>query len=462
MKTSGIHPDGLTHVKFLKPIRVTVTAKIRGSIMAETHNVRIGRQELDGFLTIPERARGLVIFVHGSGSGRHSPRNTYAARALEQMGFATLLFDLLTEQEAGDRRNVFDIPLLARRVGMAVDWVREQPHLKGLPIGLFGASTGGGAALVAAVSSPHVRAVVSRGGRPDLAGDALAHVRAPTLLIVGGNDREVLSLNETAAGQMHCELRIAVVPDAGHLFEEPGTLDQVLALSGSWFMKHLTPAGTVDLPLADREAAGHFLARALEGHAFVDPVVYALPRGGVPVARPIADALKAPLDILMVRKIGVPWHPELAAASVVDGERADIVTNDPVMTSARLSEEKIRELAKPELAEIERRRHVYLPGRPPVHADGRTAILVDDGIATGTSMKAAILAIRRRKPAEIIMAVPVAAPDALKLLADLVDEAVILAAPDRFEAVGHFYRDFHQLTDEEVIELLGAAKNAAG
>lgn len=430
--------------------------------MSLTEDIRIGREGLGGYLTVPEKARGLVIFAHGSGSSRHSPRNTYAARSLEQLGFATLLFDLLTEHEAGDRRNVFDIPLLAKRVVLAVDWVRSQPRLQDLPIGLFGASTGGGAALVAAASSPHVRAVVSRGGRPDLAGDALPHVRAPTLLVVGGNDREVLGLNEAAAARMTCEHHIAVVPNAGHLFEEPGTLDQVLALSGSWFLKHLTATETVPLPLADREEAGAYLARALSARRFTDPVVYALPRGGVPVARPIAEALKAPLDVLMVRKIGVPWQPELAAASVVDGEQADIVMNEPVMQAAKLDAKKIKELAQPELKEIERRREIYLPGRKPVRAEGRTAILVDDGIATGTSMKAAILAVKKRKPAEIIVAVPVAAPDTLRAIGRLVDDTIVLAAPERFGSVGNFYKDFHQLTDEEVVGLLSDTVWEAG
>lgn len=424
--------------------------------MTQTEDVRIGREGLGGFLTVPARARGLIIFAHGSGSSRHSPRNAHAARTFEQLGFATLLFDLLSEHEAGDRRNVFDIPLLAKRVGLAIEWAGNQTRLKDLAIGLFGASTGGGAALVAAASSPHVRAVVSRGGRPDLAGPALAHVRAPTLLVVGGDDRDVLVLNEEAARRLVCEHRIAVIPNAGHLFEEPGTLDQVLALSGSWFLKYLTPAATapVSLPLADREEAGTYLARVLAGRKFKDPVIYALPRGGVPVARPIAEALNAPLDILMVRKIGLPWQPELAAASVVDGEQADIVLNEAVMRAAGLDAAKINELAKPELEEIERRRAVYLPGRLAVPAKGRTAILVDDGIATGTSMKAAIRAVQKRKPAQIIVAVPVAAPDTLHDLGAMVDDTIALAAPQRFGSVGNFYRDFHQLTDEEVIELL--------
>ena len=425
--------------------------------MPETEEIRIGDLGLAGLLTVPDEARGLIVFAHGSGSSRHSPRNAHAARSFERLGFATLLFDLLTDDEARDRRNVFDIPLLAGRVGLAIDWTRTQPRLNALPIGLFGASTGGGAALAAAAASPHVKAVVSRGGRPDLAGDALPHVTAPTLLVVGGNDRDVLKLNEEASSRMSCERRLIVIPDAGHLFEEPGTLDHVLAVTGAWFLKHLSPSETVSLPFTGREQAGLMLARVLARRTFTNPVVYALPRGGVPVAKPVADALRAPLDLLMVRKIGVPSQPELAAASVVDGEQFDIVTNEGVMRATGMDERQIGQLAKAELKEIERRRRIYLPGVEPIHAEGRSAILVDDGIATGASMRAAILAVRRRKPAEIIVAVPVAGQDTVRSLGALVDDAIVLAVPDRFDSVGRFYQDFHQLTDDEVIAILAAS-----
>ena len=427
--------------------------------MPETEDIRIGDLGLAGLLTVPDDARGLIIFAHGSGSSRHSPRNAHAARSFERLGFATLLFDLLTDEEARDRCNVFNIPLLAGRVGMAVDWARTQPRLNSLPLGLFGASTGGGAALAAAAASPHVGAVVSRGGRPDLAGDALPHVNAPTLLVVGGNDHDVLKLNEEASSRMSCERRLIVIPDAGHLFEEPGALDHVLAVTGAWFLKHLSPSESVSLPFTGREQAGSLLARVLARRKLTNPVVYALPRGGVPVAKPIADTLGAPLDLLMVRKIGVPSQPELAAASVVDGEQFDIVTNEGVMRATGMTEQMVEKLAKAELKEIERRRLIYLPDRQPVHAQGRSAILVDDGIATGASMRAAILAVRKRKPAEIIIAVPVSGQDTLRALGPLVDDAIVLAAPDRFDSVGRFYQDFHQLSDNEVVALLSATKS---
>lgn len=195
---------------------------------------------LAGELRLVEPARGVVIFAHGSGSSRLSPRNREVAAALSKAGFATLLFDLLTETEAATRANVFDIDLLARRLVDAIDWVTGQSALAALPIGLFGASTGAAAALKAAAARPQaVKAVVSRGGRPDLAGHALPGVRAPTLLIVGGNDEPVLGWNREAANQMGGPVRVTVIPGATHLFEEPGAMEQVVTLAEDWFTEHL-------------------------------------------------------------------------------------------------------------------------------------------------------------------------------------------------------------------------------
>ena len=206
----------------------------------EKRIVAVGPMKLEGILRDPEGAAGLVIFAHGAGSSRLSPRNNYVADRLGARGIATLLFDLLTEGEARDRANVFDIPLLSGRMVEAVRWARDQPEMSGRTIGLFGASTGAAAALVAAARAPEdVAAVVSRGGRPDLTGAALADVKAPTLLVVGGADYGVIELNEQAASALRCERRLAIVPGATHLFEEPGTLDRVVDLAADWFDAHL-------------------------------------------------------------------------------------------------------------------------------------------------------------------------------------------------------------------------------
>ena len=204
--------------------------------------VSIGPKQLEGFLTVPEHATGLIIFAHGSGSSRLSPRNAFVAEALQLRGMATLLFDLLTDEEALDRRNVFDVPLLASRLEEAVAWARADAEVGALNTGLFGASTGSAAALVAAAEIPErVAVIVSRGGRPDLAGAALHKVSAPTLLIVGGDDTVVLDLNRDALGKLNCEKSLLVVPGATHLFEEPGALDQVARAASDWFALHLRP-----------------------------------------------------------------------------------------------------------------------------------------------------------------------------------------------------------------------------
>jgi pimeloyl-ACP methyl ester carboxylesterase len=187
---------------------------------------------LEGLLTIPDDAAGIVLFAHGSGSSRLSPRNTHVARAFNADGLATLLFDLLLPYEAHDRHKVFDIPLLAARLEEALDWIEAEETTSDLNIGLFGASTGAAAALAAAAHRPElIGAVVSRGGRPDLAADALADVRAPTLLIVGERDTAVIALNRRAKAQLACATRLTIVPGATHLFEEPGTLDKVVSLA---------------------------------------------------------------------------------------------------------------------------------------------------------------------------------------------------------------------------------------
>lgn len=213
--------------------------------MSGTRDVEVtaGPVTVGGFLTVPQGARILVVFAHGSGSSRHSPRNREVARHLEAGGLATLLIDLLTaEEEERDlvtRQHRFDIPLLAERLGGAARWAGEREETAGLAVGFFGASTGAAAALVAAAGEPgRVAAVVSRGGRPDLAGAALPAVRAPTLLIVGSLDTQVIGMNREAMAQMSAEVELRIVEGASHLFEEPGTLDRVADLARDWFLRH--------------------------------------------------------------------------------------------------------------------------------------------------------------------------------------------------------------------------------
>jgi len=205
--------------------------------------IETGEGPTFGNLAVPDGAKGIVLFAHGSGSGRHSPRNNFVADVLQEAGLATLLMDLLTEQE--DRVDVFtrqyrfDIDLLGRRLEIATEWLHDDEEVGELPVGYFGSSTGAAAAIVGAAGRDDVKAIISRGGRPDLAGDALGKCTAPILLIVGGNDTQVIELNRRAMAQMNAPHELQIVPGAGHLFEEPGKLDEVARLAADWFTRHL-------------------------------------------------------------------------------------------------------------------------------------------------------------------------------------------------------------------------------
>jgi putative phosphoribosyl transferase len=201
-------------------------------------------RKLNGIINLPSDAKGIVLFAHGSGSSRFSSRNQYVARELQRAGLATLLFDLLDEEEATDRSKVFDINMLAERLKTAAAWVKQAEDLSSLRLGYFGASTGAAAAIVAAADqASNVKAVVSRGGRPDLAGTTLSQVKAPTLLIVGGDDEPVIELNRRALAQLRCEKQLKIIPGASHLFSEPGALEKVAFLASQWFQLHLGGVG---------------------------------------------------------------------------------------------------------------------------------------------------------------------------------------------------------------------------
>lgn len=424
--------------------------------------VVVGPNHLAGLLVVPDGAKGLVIFAHGSGSGRFSPRNNHVARKLQEVGFATLLPDLLKVEEEADRRNVFDIPLLARRLKEVTEWAENSSATVGLPIAYFGASTGAGAALLAAgTSEASISAVVSRGGRPDLAMAALQYVKAPTLLLVGGLDTQVLELNRSALSQLRCEKKLSIIPGASHLFEEPGTLDMVVDEAADWFNVHLARVeSAVRLPFADRRGAGRLLGQALSKYSGLRPLVLALPRGGVPVGYEAAKAIGADLDVLLVRKLGAPGHEELGIGAIVDGDRPDVVLNPELVRTLSLPPGYIEREAERQFAELERRRLEYLGDRDPLPVQGRTVIIVDDGIATGGTVRAALKGVRKRNPARLVLAIPVAPAESLAELQLECDDVVCLATPDPFYAVGSQYDDFTQTTDAEVKQLLESARLA--
>ncbi len=434
--------------------------------MSERVTVPSDEVFLAGDLEIPPGATGLVLFAHGSGSSRLSPRNRMVAAAINRAGIGTLLFDLLTETEAADRDNVFDVDFLAHRLADATRWLREY-FQNGYAIGYFGASTGAAAALTAAARDPSVGAVVSRGGRPDLAIRDLGEVRAPTLLIVGGADYGVIELNEKAYRLLRCEKSLKIVPRATHLFEEPGTLEEVARLAADWFRRHLAARaddrfGSAETRIfANREEAGRMLAQRLQALRRGAVVVLGIPRGGVPVARIVANELGAPLDVVVVRKLGAPGQPELGIGAVVDGDDPRAIFNQDVIAGLGVTNEYIDAEVSRQLAEVKRRNALYRGGRPKIPLEGKIAIVVDDGIATGSSMRAALRGVRRAKPKRLILAVPVAPVETVVSLQSEADEIICLETPPNFYAVGQFYRDFHQVADDEVRRLLAAEPHRA-
>jgi putative phosphoribosyl transferase len=416
--------------------------------------------QLEGELAMPKDAVGVVVFAHGSGSSRLSPRNQMVAEVLRNAGIGTLLFDLLTQSEAADRDNVFDIDFLAHRLTDATRWLRQRREGKECALGYFGASTGAAAALAAAAQDHSIRAVVSRGGRPDLALRHLAEVKAPTLLIVGGDDYGVIELNQQAYRALDCEKSLKIVPGATHLFEEPGALEQVSKLAIDWFKRHLKAPEAVNPEPQEvrvygtREEAGRMLARRLSAYRHTDAVVLAIPRGGLPVAREIADALAVPLDVIVVRKLGAPGQPELGIGAVVDGDHPRAIFNQDIIEQLGIEDEYVKAEIARQLKEVHRRETAYRNGRPKIPLAGKTVIVVDDGVATGSSTRAALRGVRRQKPVRLVLAVPVAPAESLEALRSDADEIVCLETPEDFFAVGQFYRDFHQVSDDEVKTIL--------
>ncbi|MCW2956753.1 MAG: phosphoribosyltransferase [Thermoleophilia bacterium] len=440
----------------------------------EPVQVPIEGGHLEGDLVVPGATNGLVVFAHGSGSSRHSPRNRAVARILNSHGLATLLCDLLTEPEgradAASAQLRFDIDLLADRVGEIIAWTRQERRLRSLRLGVFGASTGAAAALVAATrDAESVGVVVSRGGRPDLAGAfALALVQAPTLLIVGSRDTQVLKLNQRAAESMRCTHEIAVIPGAGHLFEERGTLDQAAELAASWFTKHLGPPAPLrprrfvrqsktvhrSGPYVDREEAGNVLARAVESIAvsLSEPIVVALPRGGVPVAVPVARSLDAPLDIAVVRKVGVPHHEELALGAVDEDGR--VLVDQQLVRSLGVGTGEVQQQVQTARSQL-RRRSVALRGdRPMLPLAGHDVLLVDDGYATGMTARCAARFLARHGAPRIILAVPVGPTDLLHDPPEEFDTIICPFTPSPFRAVGIHYHHFTQVSDAQVRDML--------
>lgn len=432
--------------------------------------IAAGLQPLCGVLTVPVGAQGVVLFAHGSGSGRHSPRNQSVARQLLQRGLATLLLDLLEADEAENQEKRFDITLLAGRLQYATHWLHDQAETRNLTPGYFGASTGAAAALVAAARQPdRIGAVVCRGGRPDLAPHHLAMVAAPTLLLVGGNDDAVLQFNEQALAQLQCPKQLVVIPGASHLFTEPGTLEAVAQLAGDWFTRHLdpdrAPGGRARehkdarsrLQFRDRTDAAVRLAAEFKGRDLHDPLVLAIPRGGVVTGAVLARELGAELDVILARKLRAPDMPEVALGAITETGAVYFDEAWPETPSAQLNE-YLAEECRHQLADLARRKRLFRSVRPAAPVTGRSVILTDDGIATGATMIAALKAVRAQRPRELIVAAPVAARNRLREVSRHCDAVICLLAPADFYAVGQFYEDFSPVDDATALEWFRAAQ----
>ncbi|MFM8269282.1 MAG: phosphoribosyltransferase family protein [Pseudomonadota bacterium] len=405
-------------------------------------------KKIYGDLVKPRSYEGLVLFAHGSGSSRKSPRNQLVAAELQNNNYATLLMDLLTEEESEIREKVFDCELLATRLMEVALWTRNQPDLAMQPVALFGASTGAGAALIAAAQWPHrFQAVISRGGRPDLAKDYLSQVRQPTLFIVGGHDEVVLRLNRQAFDKLKCKKRLEVIPGATHLFEEPGKLEQVAKLSVEFLNKNIKSS---HLPFENREGAALILAHRMQGRVFDRPVVVCIPRGGIVLGTVLADELHADLDAVVTRKLRHPSSPEWAMGAI--SEDGEVVLTDEGKRIAAETPDLMREERKKQLREIEKRIKTFRSLLPKVSLHHRTVILTDDGIATGSTVLAAVKFLRKQNPKELILSVPLAPLDSLTDLRSLCDEIICLASPPFFQSVGEFYRDFRQVDDAMFIQ----------
>lgn len=430
----------------------------RHDAIDEIH-VQVGNHELRGRLGVPQGPVGLVIFAAASAG----ETDRYVAEALRARGLATLVIPL---EVSDDER--YDIELLATRLVAVTDWIVEHSNVAHLPLGYFGTGTGAAAALVAAARRPeHVRAVALSNGRADLAGSSLPVVRAPTLLVAPGNHETSLEIDRSAIEQMTASTQLAIIPGAGPRFEEPGALDEVVQLAAEWLLDHFAHAlvepasrrGSWGRQFRDRRSAGERLALRLRHHAGDETVVFGLPRGGVPVADEIAKALDAPLDVWLVRKIGMPIQPELGMGALAEG--AALVLDRTLVKWSGATTDDVRSIVHRKAAEIRRRALLYRGDAPAIDVHGKTVILVVDGVATGGTLTAAVRGARKRGAARVIVAAPVAAAAAVATLEAEADELVCLATPRHLNAVGAWYQAVRPVSDHDVVRILVAARERA-
>jgi putative phosphoribosyl transferase len=467
-----------------------------------TRQIVIHGRILEGDLGIPTRAKAVILFAHGSGSSRHSTRNQYVAEVLNKAGFATLLVDLLSpEEKAADiasRHLRYNIELLAWRFKEVTKWLLQQPQTKNLEIGYFGSSTGAAAAIIAAVnfSNNIVKALVLRGGRLDLVEGQLSKIIAPTLLIVGSSDdATVIGINKTALKELrNAKAReLALIPDAGHLFEEPGKMEEVAKIAAEWFEIYLLCSRKkfenkyaqkkrsswllssifrdkphIQIKFKDRAAAGEMLAALLGKYKKKEKddsataiTVIGIPRGGVVVADTVAKKLSIrDFDIVISRKLRAPNNSENALGAIMQDGAVYLASR--LVKSMNVSSQYLEMEISEQKKVIDRRMSLYRPETAKEYKiKGRTVVLVDDGAATGATIIAAAGWIRKQNPERLIIALPVA-PSQLKMtLKQQADVLEIVYAPTNFTSVEQFYQNFDVISDQKIIKLLEQYRKGA-
>lgn len=452
------------------------------------HRVTI-LEGLEGDLTIPLGARAVVLFAHGSGSSRYSSRNQFVANILNNKGIATLLVDLLKQEEKikdEETKHVrYNIELLTERFAAVTNWLVEQAQTRDFKMGYFGSSTGAAAALITAARLGTAKAIVTRGGRSDLAGENILHqVKAPTLFIVGGNDMPVIATNKRALELLtNAEAKeLAIIPGATHLFKELNKMEEVAQIAADWFEFYLlgitkkkfhnkyakkTRAGilsslwsrhALQIKFKDRFAAGEILALMLgryknNNHDRDSVTIIGVARGGIIVAGAVAEKLNADLDIIVPRKLRSPHDSENAIGAIMhDG--SVYLDKSTLETQHDISREYIDTEKLEKKKEMEHSLNLYRPHAGEYKIMDRTVILVDDGIATGATMIAAARWIRKQEPKRLIIAAPVAPKEVVKCLKNEADEIELIRNPSGFKAVEQFYHEFHAVSDDQIMQIV--------
>jgi putative phosphoribosyl transferase len=442
-------------------------------------------KELEGDLAIPPGAQAIVLFAHGSGSSRYSSRNKFVASVLNNKGIATLLVDLLNREEKSIDKETkhlrYNVGLLARRFAEVTNWLAQQPETRDLAIGYFGSSTGAAGALITAEKLGLAKAIVTRGGRPDLAGESTLHdVKAPILFIVGGNDTPLITMNKRALGLLsNAEAKeLAVIPGATHLFEETGKIEEVAQIAADWFESYLLRTGkkfynryskittrsgflsylrnrcAFQMKFKDRLAAGEILASVLDKYKNDREAItiIGIARGGVIVADPIAERLDADFDIVVPRKLRSPHNSENAIGAIMhdDSVYSDTSTSE---IQRSISSEYIDMEKLEQKREIEHRLSMYRPYPREYKIKDRTIILVDDGIATGATMIVAARWIRKQEPKRLIIAAPVAPKQVIERLKSEADKIEVIRNASEFKAMEQFYQEFAAVSDDQTIQI---------